>query len=725
MKRSLIAFTLTAGVLSLAGGIAGCSDSKQASAPSAAAPRVKLTYPVAAKVDHTDDYHGTKIADPYRWLEDPDSPESRAWIEGENNVTFDYLNQIPGRDTIKERLTTLWNYEKYTTPFKEGGKYFYGRNDGLQNQNVIYVADSLTAPARVLIDPNGFSADGTIALAGMAVSDDARYVAYGTADGGSDWNVWRVREIANGKDLPDTLQRIKFSGASWSKDNQGFFYSRYPDAAQGSQDLRDANYFQKVYYHAVGTPQARDVLVYERPDQKEWGFGAQVTDDGKYLTINVSQGTDPKNRFFYKSLAETGAQVVELIPNLEASYNFVDNAGTVFYFHTDLDAPRGRVIAIDTASPDKKNWKEIVPQGKETLRGVQSVGGKLILSYLKDAYTQTRVHDFSGKLVRDVKFPGIGTASGFGGKRSDTETFYSFTGFTTPATVYRYDVASGESTVFKAPKVDFDGSKYTTEQKFYKSRDGTRVPMFITYKKGLKRDGSNPTILYGYGGFNIPMTPGFSVSNAVWLEMGGVYAVANIRGGGEYGEEWHQAGTKLNKQNVFDDFIAAGEFLVKEKYTSPAHLGVFGGSNGGLLVGAVVNQRPDLFGAAVPAVGVMDMLRFHTFTIGWAWKSDYGSSEDPEQFRALQAYSPLHNIKEGTKYPAVMVTTGDHDDRVVPAHSFKYAATLQAANASDRPTLIRIETRAGHGAGKPTAMQIEEAADRLAFFAHELGLRGY
>ncbi len=723
MARSLLVCSTVTGLVLLSGAPA-CSQTGQPSRGVSATP-AKLTYPAAAKVDHVDEYHGTKVADPYRWLENPDAPESRAWIEAQNKVTFGYLEQIPQRDSIKERLTTLWNFEKYTTPFKEGGKYFYGRNDGLQNHNVIYVTDSLEAPARVLIDPNAFSPDGTVSLAGMAVSEDGRYVAYGTSDGGSDWNVWRVREIATGKDLPEKLERIKFSGASWSKDNRGFFYSRYPDAAPGSADLRDANYFQKVYYHAVGTPQSQDVLIYERPDQKEWGFGAGVTDDGKYLTINVSQGTDPKNRFFYKSLAETGAPVVELIPDLEASYNFIDNVGTVFYFHTDLDAPRGRVVAIDVSKPEKKHWKEVVPQGNETLRSAQCVGNRLILSYLKDAYTQTRVHDLDGKLVREVKFPGIGTAGGFGGERDETETFYSFTSFTTPSAVYRYDVTTGQSSVFKAPKVDFDSTQYVTEQKFFTSKVGTRVPIVITYKKGTRRVGKNPTILYGYGGFNIPITPGFSVANAVWLEMGGVYAVANIRGGGEYGEEWHQAGTKLTKQNVFDDFIAAGEYLVKEKYTAPEHLGVFGGSNGGLLVGAVVNQRPDLFGAAVPAVGVMDMLRFHTFTIGWAWKSDYGSSEDPAQFKALHAYSPLHNIKPGTKYPAVMVTTGDHDDRVVPAHSFKYAAALQAANAGDRPTLIRIETRAGHGAGKPTTMQIEEAADRLAFFAHELGMRGY
>ncbi len=718
MERSLFACVLTAGTLALTAGMTGCADSPKSVAPAAA----PLKYPEAAKVAQVDDYHGTQVADPYRWLENPDSPESRAWIEAENKLTFAYLASIPERESIKERLTKLWNYEKYTTPAKEGGKYFYGRNDGLQNHNVLYVADALNAPARVLIDPNTFSKDGTVSLAGTAVSDDAKYIAYGTADGGSDWNVWHVREVATGRDLPDELKRIKFSGASWTKDSLGFYYSRYPDAAAGAQDLRDANYFQKIYYHLAGTPQSQDVLVYERPDQKEWGFGAQVTDDGKYLAITVSQGTETKNRFFYKSLAETGAKVVELIPDLKASYNFIDNFGPVFFFVTDLDAPRGRIIAIDTASPEPHVWKEIVPQGNETLQGAQSVGGKLIASYLKDAYTVTRVYDFKGALVREVKFPGIGTAGGFGGKRSDPETFYSFTSFTSPATVYRYDVNTGESSVFKAPKVDFNGSDYVTEQKFFTSKDGTKVPMFITYKKGMKRNGSNPTLLYGYGGFNISMTPSFSVSNAVWLEMGGVYAVANMRGGGEYGEDWHQAGTKLRKQNVFDDFIAAGEYLVKEKYTSPAHLGVFGGSNGGLLIGAVVNQRPDLFGAAVPAVGVMDMLRFHTFTIGWAWKSDYGSSEDPEQFKALYAYSPLHNIKPGTKYPAVMVTTGDHDDRVVPAHSFKYAATLQAANAGDRPTLIRIETRAGHGAGKPTAMQIEESADRLAFFAHELGL---
>jgi prolyl oligopeptidase len=658
-------------------------------------------YPVAKKVDQIDDYHGVKVADPYRWLEDPDSAASRAWIEAENKLTFSFLDKIPQRGKIKERLTKLWNYEKYSPPFKEGGAYFYLKNDGLQNQPVLYTLKSLNDTPRVLLDPNSLAKDGTVALIEKDITDDGKYMAYGLSSAGSDWMEWRVREVETGKDLPDIIKWVKFSSASWTADGKGFFYSRYDEPNEKTR-LEDVNYFQKLYYHRLGTPQTDDLLIYQRSDQKEWGFGGSVTEDGRYLIINVWQGTDPRKRLFYKDLLDNSAKVVELITELEAAYTFIGNEGPIFWFRTDLDAPRGRIIAIDTSKPERGKWKELVPQANETLENVSLVGDHFIASYLKDARAQIKIFDLNGKFVREVELPGIGTVSGFAGKRQDSETFYAFTSFTTPTTIYRYDMKSGQSTLYRRPKVDFNPEDYETKQVFFTSKDQTRVPMFITHKKGLKLDGNNPTYLYGYGGFSISLTPEFSISNLVWMEMGGVYAQPNLRGGGEYGEEWHLAGTKAKKQNVFDDFIASAEWLIANKYTSTPKLAVGGGSNGGLLVGATLNQRPDLFGAALPAVGVMDMLRFQKFTIGWAWVPDYGSSENPEEFKSLYSYSPLHNIKPGTKYPATLITTADHDDRVVPAHSFKYAATLQAAQGGDAPILIRIETKAGHGAGKPT-----------------------
>ncbi|MBO0723102.1 MAG: S9 family peptidase [Blastocatellia bacterium] len=680
-------------------------------------------YPKPRKSDQVDDYHGTKVADPYRRLENPDSDETRAWIEAENKLTFDFLEKIPDRKKIEERLTKLWNYEKYGTPFKEGKRYFYFKNDGLQNQSVLYTTDSLNGQPRALFDPNTLAKDGTVALSGFAVSHDGRRLAYGLSSSGSDWMEWKVRDIETGKDLSDDLKWVKFSGASWTKDDKGFFYSRYDEPNEKTK-LEDVNYFQKLFYHRLGTPQSEDILIYERKDQKEWGFGGEVTEDGRYLIVYVSQGTDPRNRIFYKDLQNNDAKVVELIPQLEASYSFIGNEGPLFWFRTDLNATRGRVIAIDTLNPDRKNWKEIIPQSEETLEGVSLAGDHFIASYLKDAHTQIKLFDLKGKFVREVELPGIGSASGFGGKRKDTETFYAFTSFTTPTTIYRYDIKTGKSTVYRQPKVDFNPGDYETKQVFYQSKDGTRVPMFITYKKGLKLDGNNPTFLYGYGGFSISLTPAFSIANLVWMEMGGVYAQPNLRGGGEYGEEWHLAGTKAKKQNVFDDFIAAAEWLIANKYTSTPRLAIGGGSNGGLLIGACLTQRPDLFGAAMPQVGVMDMLRFQKFTIGWAWVSDYGSSDNPEDFKTLYTYSPLHNIRQGRKYPPTFITTADHDDRVVPAHSFKFAATLQEAQAGPAPILIRIETKAGHGAGKPTAKVIEEMADRWGFLVDVLKMDG-
>jgi prolyl oligopeptidase len=680
-----------------------------------------LTYPKPKAVDQVDDYHGTKVADPYRGLEDTDSAETHAWVEEENKVTFHYLEQIPYRQAIHDRLKQLWNYERFGVPEQQGGRYFYQHNTGLQNQNILLVADSLTAEPRLLLDPNTLSADGTVALVGHAVTDDGKLLAYGTSASGSDWMEWRVRDVDTGKDLSDLVKWVKFSGASWTKDGKGFFYSRYDEPKEGTM-LRDANYFHKLYYHKLGTPQSEDKLIYDRPDNKELGFGGSVTDDGRYLIITVWQGTSPKNRLYYKDLSKPDSEVVKLLDDFDAEYRFLDNDGSVFWIKTDLDAARGRVIAIDTRHPERAAWKTIVPQGPDKLEQANVVNDTFVLGYLKDAQSEVRIYSLDGKLIRNVDLPGIGTAEGFGGKRQDKETFYAFTSFVTPTTIYRYDLAAGKSGVFRQPKVDFDSSQFETKQVFYTSKDGTRVPMFITAKKGLKLDGQNPVLLYAYGGFNISMTPAFSVGNAVWLEMGGVYAQPNLRGGGEYGEEWHQAGTLLRKQNVFDDFIAAAGWLIANKYTSPARLAIRGGSNGGLLVGACMTQRPDLFGATLPAVGVMDMLRFHKFTIGWAWTSDYGSSDDPAMFKALYAYSPLHNLKPGKKYPATMVTTADHDDRVVPGHSFKFAATLQADQAGPAPVLIRIETKAGHGAGKPISKMIEETGDSWAFVARNLNM---
>ncbi|MBL8203462.1 MAG: S9 family peptidase [Blastocatellia bacterium] len=683
-------------------------------------------YPKAKKVDHVDEYHGTKVADPYRWLENPDAEDSRAWIEAQNKLTFGFLDQIPERQQIKERLTKLWDYEKYSSPFKEGGRYFFYKNDGLQNQSVLYTANSLEGAPRVLLDPNTLSKDGTVALSGLAISHDGKLMAYALAAAGSDWQEWKVRDVQTGKDLDDHLKWSKFSGAAWTKnekgDHKGFYYSRYDEPNEKTK-LEDANYFHKLYYHRIGTKQSDDVLVYERKDQKEWGFDGKVTDDGRYLIISVWRGTDPKNLVFYQDLKTKGAKVVELIKDFDAAFSFIGNDGPVFYFRTDLSAPRGRIMAIDARKPEREHWKELVPQSAETIdseSGVNLINDQFIVPYLKDARSQIKVFDLNGKLVREIGLPGLGTATNLSGKRKDKELFYVFTGFTAPGTVYGVDLTTGKSFVFRAPKVDFNPNDYETKQVFYASQDGTKVPMFITHKKGLKLDGTNPTYLYGYGGFNVSLTPAFSIGNLVWMEMGGVYAQPNLRGGGEYGEDWHQAGMKLKKQNVFDDFIAAAQWLIANQYTSSPKLAIGGGSNGGLLVGACITQRPDLFGAALPAVGVMDMLRFQKFTIGWAWTSDYGSSDNAEEFKALYAYSPLHNIKSGTKYPATMVTTADHDDRVVPAHSFKFAATMQEAQAGASPILIRIETKAGHGAGKPTAKIIEEIADKWGFLVKVL-----
>ncbi|MDF5727961.1 MAG: prolyl oligopeptidase family serine peptidase [Rhizonema sp. PD38] len=681
-----------------------------------------LTYPSSPKSDQVDNYHGTQVADPYRLLENPDSQETQAWVEAQNKVTFGYLNEIPAREKIKQRLTKLWDYEKYSIPFKEGDRYFFFKNDGLQNQSVLYTLTSLNGEPKVLLDPNKLSADGTVALSGIAISEDSKHLAYGLSTSGSDWQEWKVRDIATAKDLQDHLKWIKFSAASWTHDGKGFFYSRYDEPNEKTK-LEDVNYYQKLFYHKLGTPQSEDILIYHRPDKKEWGFNGGVTEDGRYLIVSVWLGTDHRNLVFYKDLIHPNDSVTELISEFNADYSFIDHDESVFYFRTDLNAPRGRVIAIDTKNSAKENWREIIPQSAETLESVGIINNQFVADYLKDAHSQIKIFDLKGTFIREVELPGIGSAGGFNGKRHDTETFYSFTSFTVPGTIYRYNLASGKSELFRQPKVDFNPNDYETKQVFYHSKDGTQVPMFITHKKGIKLDGNNPTYLYGYGGFNVSITPSFSVSSLIWMEMGGVYAIPNIRGGGEYGEEWHQAGVKLKKQNVFDDFFGAAEWLISNGYTKSNKLAIGGGSNGGLLVGACMTQRPDLFSAALPAVGVMDMLRFHTFTIGWAWTSEYGSSENPEEFKALYAYSPLHNLKGGTTYPATMITTADHDDRVVPAHSFKFAAALQTAHTGNTPVLIRIETKAGHGAGKPTTKIIEEAADKWAFLVRTLDMK--
>ncbi|MEP7212753.1 MAG: prolyl oligopeptidase family serine peptidase [Acidobacteriota bacterium] len=681
-------------------------------------------YPKPRKADQTDDYHGTKVADPYRWMEDTDSAETKSWIEAENKLTGSYLATIPEREKIKARLTQLWNYERYSSPSKVGNYYIYSKNDGLQNQSVLYKATSINDPGEVFFDPNKLSADGTAALGGSSFTDDGKLWAYGVATAGSDRTEWKVMDVATGKLLSDTLSPNRQGGIAWLKDNSGFFYSSYPEVEKGSE-LKNNTFFQKFYFHKLGTPQSQDKVVYERPDDKEYFIGGQVTEDGKWLVISVGKGTSPKNMVYFKDLSKADSPIEPIIDTLKANYSFIGNDGALFYFQTDDKAARSQVVAVNVLARqfDWNNWKVIVPESAETLGGVDFINDQFVLNYLKDAYTKIKIVDRNGKFVRSVDLPGIGSAGGFNGKRFDTETFYSYSSYNARPTIYRYDMKTGKSTLFRQAKVGFDTSAFEVKQVFYPSKDGTKIPMFLVYKKGIKLDGNNPTLLYGYGGFNISLTPGFSVSRLVWAEMGGVFAVANLRGGGEYGEAWHEAGTKLKKQNVFDDFIAAGEWLIANKYTSNKKLAIEGGSNGGLLVGAVLNQRPDLFAAALPAVGVMDMIRFPKFTIGWAWTSDYGSPDNADEFGAIYKYSPYHNVKPGTKFPAVMVTTADHDDRVFPAHSFKYAAAMQAAQAGDAPVLIRIETKAGHGAGKPTAKVIEEQADIYGFLVRNLDMK--
>jgi prolyl oligopeptidase len=682
-----------------------------------------LTYPDTRKVEQTDDFFGTKVADPYRWLEDDNSAETAAWVAAENTVTFGWLEQIPARARLKTRLTELWNYERYGVPSKEGPNYLFSKNDGLQNQAVIYKTRALDAPPELLLDPNTLAADGTVALSGTEASDDGKLLAYATSASGSDWMEWRVRDIATAMDLPDIVKWSKFAGAAWRKDGSGFYYARYDAPLQGSE-LQGVNKNHKLYFHKIGTSQEADPLVFARPDQPGWMFSPGVTDDGRFLLVMQGEGTETENRVFLQDLQDPNGKLEPFLDKFDAAYSVVGNDGERFYVLTDKDAPRSRLVAIDRRSPEPSAWKTIIPEdaGRQVLSGVTMVGSKFIATWLADAHDLLKVYAQDGTFERDIALPTLGAVDIVHAKRHDVEVFYTFTSFTYPTTVFRYDPKTGQSTVFRQPKAAFAPAQFETTQVFYASKDGTRVPMFITAKKGLAKNGQNPTLLYGYGGFNIAVKPAFKPALVAWLEMGGVYAVANLRGGSEYGKEWHDAGRLAKKQNVFDDFIAAGEYLIAERYTSTPKLAINGGSNGGLLVGACLTQRPDLFGAAVPQVGVLDMLRFHKFTIGWAWKSDYGSSETKEGFDTLIKYSPLQNIKPGTKYPPTLITTADHDDRVVPAHSFKFAAALQAAQGGPAPILIRIDTKAGHGAGKPTSKQIEEYADIYAFLVQTLNI---
>ncbi len=683
---------------------------------------VGLVYPKARTVEQVDDYFGTKVSDPYRWMEDVDSADVKQWVDAENVLTQRYLATVPSREKMHSRLMELTNFERYTAPARRGTRYFYSHNEGLQNQNVIYWQEGLTGEPKVLLDPNTMSADGTVAISGLSITDDGKLAAYSIADAGSDWVKWHVRDVATGKDLPDLVEWSKFSGAAWLKDGSGFFYEGYD--APKADALKAANYYHKVFFHKLGTKQSEDKLVFDRPDDKELNVGAQVTDDGRYLLLYMTKGTSPNNELWVKDLEHPDVAVVKLVTVADAVYSPIDNDGSLFWVHTTLGAPNGKVIAIDLKHPERADWKTVIPETKHKLEGVSMVHDTLIANYLADAQSMVEMHARDGKLVERLALPAIGTAAGFVGKREDVETFFQFTNFTTPGTVYRLDMKTGKSSLYRQPKLKFDPALYETKQVFYTSKDGTKVPMFLSYKKGLKLDGTAPTLLYGYGGFNISLLPEFSASHVLWMEMGGVYAQPSLRGGGEYGEEWHQAGMKLKKQNVFDDFIGAAEWLIANKYTSTPKLAISGGSNGGLLVGACEIQRPELFGAVLAAVGVMDMLRFDKFTIGWAWKADYGApSENAEEFAAIYKYSPLHNVKAGVAYPPTLITTADHDDRVFPAHSFKFAAAMQADQAGSNPVLIRIETRAGHGGGMPLSKRVELAVDQYAFLAKELGMQ--
>jgi len=674
-----------------------------------------MKYPTTKKVDQVDDYFGTKVADPYRWLEDDNAVEVKQWVEAQNAATFGYLERIPFREKIRERLTEIYNYPRYSAPDKAGEYYFYSKNDGLQNQSVIYIQKGLDGPPEVFIDPNSLSADGTVRAGLVSFSPDFKYVAVSRGEAGSDWSEIRVMDIATKTELPDVVRWVKSSGAAWIKD--GFFYSGYDKPVPG-QELTAKNEFQKVFFHKLGDPQEKDVLVYEDTEHPLIYKGLDVSEDLAYAFLDLSEGTSG-NEIRWKPLADKNAEFKVLIPGFDGDSRVVDNVGAKFLVYTNIGAPNYRVVLIDPADPAPAQWKDVIPEKPEVLASAGTAGGQLFCRYLKDANTKLSQHALDGTFVRDIALPELGTAGGFGGRRDDTTVFYSFTSFTYPPAIFKYDIASGVSEVFRRSEVRFRPEDYETKEVFYPSKDGTRVPMFIVHRKGLALDGARPTYLTAYGGFNISMQPSFNPSIVVLLENGGVYAHAALRGGGEYGEAWHRAGMLLDKQNVFDDFIAAAEYLIRERYTSKDRLAIQGGSNGGLLVGAVMTQRPDLFRVAFPAVGVMDMLRFHKFTVGWGWVVEYGSSDNERDFKNLLAYSPLHNLKPGVCYPSTLVTTADHDDRVVPAHSFKFAATLQEAQACAHPALIRIETRSGHGSSNVTKA-INLLTDQWSFMFHEM-----
>lgn len=679
-----------------------------------------IHYPSTKKGDVKDIYFTTQVEDPYRWLEDDNSVETANWVKIQNQLTFGYLAKLPFRDKIKSRLTELWDYPKYGAPFKEAGKYFFFKNNGLQNQSVLYTTADLAAEPSVLLDPNTLTQDGTAALTGIEISNDGKYLVYQVAKSGSDWNDVFVKNIETGELLPDHIAWVKFSGISWR--NDGFFYSAYDQPEKGSE-LSKANEFQKVYFHRLGTEQSADQLIVSDANNSKRMFGASLTDDKRFLLISKSIGTHG-NALDFKDLNKNNSGFINLMDNYEYEFNPIENIGDDLYVLTNYKASKYRLVKINTNQPEEANWVDIIPEKKDVLESVSLTGGKFVVNYMADAHSTVEVYSYDGVLDHKVKLPGIGTVSGFSGKKEDSIAFFSYTSFNTPGEIYKYDFTTNQSTLHFRPEVKFNPDDIEVKQEFYTSKDGTKVPIFIVYKKGLELDGQNPTLLYAYGGFNISLTPAFSPSRIAFIENGGVFAMPNLRGGGEYGEEWHLAGTKLQKQNVFDDFIAAAQYLISQKYTSSEKLAIQGGSNGGLLVGAVTNQRPDLFKVALPAVGVMDMLRFHKFTIGWAWAGDYGSSEDnAEMFNYLYAYSPYHNIKKGTDYPAILATTADHDDRVVPAHTFKYMARMQEYNAGKQPVLIRIDTKAGHGAGKPTTKVIEEYTDVWSFVFYHLGMK--
>ncbi len=674
-----------------------------------------LDYPeVMRDSSVVDDYHGTKITDPYRWLEDDNSEETGAWVNAQNDVTQSFLSQIPYRQKVVDRLSKLWDYEKFSSPFKEAGKYYYFKNDGLQNQSVLYRMND-DGPDEVVIDPNGFSDDGTTSLAGLSFSKNGKYVAYYISEGGSDWRKGYILDLESGKKLEDELNWIKFSGIAWAGD--GFFYARYPVSQEGDE-LSGKNEFHSLYYHKIGDDQSDDELIYKNPDFPLRNVGGGTTEDENWLVIVESESTSG-NSLRIKNLTQSGSAIKTIIPGFDSDYNLIDSDGEQLIFLTNDNAPKQKLVTLNTKDLSAP-MKDLIPESEDVLQSISVAGGKIFAEYLHNASSEVKVFDMKGNYLSNLELPGIGSVSGISGKKNDTEAFFSFSSYTMPTSIYSLETESLKYEVFKRPEIDFDFENYMTEQVWFTSKDGTKVPMFLTYKKGLERDGSNPTMLYAYGGFNISLTPGFSISNLPLLENGGIYAVANIRGGGEFGKEWHQEGTKERKQNVFDDFQAAAEYLIAEKYTSSEKLAIRGGSNGGLLIGASITQRPDLYAVAFPAVGVLDMLRYHEFTIGWAWATDYGRSDDPEAFKYLIEYSPLHNVKPAA-YPATMVTTADHDDRVVPAHSFKFASELQHKHTGDTPVVIRVETSAGHGAGKPTSKIIEEQADIMSFMFFNMG----